>query len=163
MNMNEKLVEQLLDELIPSLEAVETQSAAILKFLKDKGIGSDEELAPYFEEAGNASNVRWRAARLRMNSLIASAVKDAKRNAEKESAKDAQKAPAPAAVDKNKESGQEKKTDVEKQVLQKGGDGSQPREPLGAKIEEKKKTDEKQEPKEPKKTQSKEDAGENAA
>jgi hypothetical protein len=68
--MDDKLVRQVFEELLPSLEALDTKCAAILQFLKNKGIANDDELAPYFEEAGNASNVRWRAARVRINHLL---------------------------------------------------------------------------------------------
>lgn len=64
---------ELLDELGSSLESMETQQGALLQFLKDKGIVNDEELAPYLTQAGNASNVRWRAARLRLERLLSSA------------------------------------------------------------------------------------------
>ncbi len=68
--MDDKLAQQVFEELLPSLEARDTKCAAILQFLKKKGIASDDELAPYFEQAGNASSVRWRAARVRINHLL---------------------------------------------------------------------------------------------
>ena len=75
--MDTAVVEQLLDEMLASLEELETKATATLQYLKDKGPATDEDLAPYFEQAGNASNVRWRAARLRMMSLLSSALKNA--------------------------------------------------------------------------------------
>ena len=56
--MDEKLAKQVFDELLPSLEALDTKCAAILQFLKNKRIANDDELAAYFAEAGNASSVR---------------------------------------------------------------------------------------------------------
>ena len=47
--MDFNVAEQVLEELLPSLEALETQSAAILQFLKDRGLVTDEQLAPYLE------------------------------------------------------------------------------------------------------------------
>jgi len=70
-----KIAEQLLDEFLPALEALETKSAAVLQFLKDKGLATDDEFAPYLEQAANASNVRWLATSLRMKALLASALK----------------------------------------------------------------------------------------
>jgi hypothetical protein len=81
--MDRAAVEQLLDEMISSLEDLETTAGATLQFLKNKGHATDEDLAPYLEQAGNASNVRWRAARLRMMSLLSSALNTAKEPEEK--------------------------------------------------------------------------------
>jgi len=82
-----KIVEEFLDELFSSLEAVETRSAAVLQFLKEQAEVTDEELAPYMEQASKASNVRWRAARLRMMSLFSSAAKSAEESSTKGAAK----------------------------------------------------------------------------
>ena len=50
--MNEKIVEQMLDELFFSFEDSETHSRAILLFLKNQGIATDEQLAPYLAQGG---------------------------------------------------------------------------------------------------------------
>lgn len=73
--MDEEIVKQILDELFSSFEDSETQSAALLLFLKDQGIATEEKLAPYFKQAAKTSEVRWRAARVRMGALLASALK----------------------------------------------------------------------------------------
>jgi hypothetical protein len=74
--MDGNAAEQLLDELLSAMEALETQCAGILQFLKQGDVATQEQLAPYMEQAANASNVRWRAARLRITSLLHSAMKD---------------------------------------------------------------------------------------
>lgn len=68
--MNVDLAQELLNELGSSLEKLEGQHAALFQFLKDKGVIADDEFARYLAEAGNTSGVRWRAARLRLDSLI---------------------------------------------------------------------------------------------
>jgi hypothetical protein len=68
---------KFLDELFSALEELETQSGGVVQFLKDKGLATEEELAPYMDAAAGASEVRWRAARLRMDALLAAAIKDA--------------------------------------------------------------------------------------
>jgi hypothetical protein len=71
--MNEETTKKLLDELIPSLEALETQSTAVLRLLQEGNLVSQEQLASYLEQAGNASNVRWRATHLRIEHILAEA------------------------------------------------------------------------------------------
>ena len=90
--MDEKTAQLLLDELFPALETLETQSAAILQFLKDKKIASDEELTPFLDHAAKASNVRWRAARVRMDRQLSSATK-AEETTEQKPLETAQKSP----------------------------------------------------------------------
>jgi hypothetical protein len=79
-------MEHVLDELFPTLEALETQSGAIVQFLKERGIASDSDLAPFVEQAAKASNVRWRAARVRIDHLLSGAAKAAEASEEKERA-----------------------------------------------------------------------------
>ena len=50
--MDVHVARELLNELGSSLENLETQQSALLQLLKDKGIVSDNELAPYFESGG---------------------------------------------------------------------------------------------------------------
>jgi hypothetical protein len=113
MKMDEQIVQQIFDELLSSLEPLDTQNAALLQFLKAKGIATDEELAPFLEQAGNASNVRWLGARVRIRSLISSAMKPAE-HIEKESVKSTPKDSEPAAGtsrEPSKETAEAKKTE----------------------------------------------------
>ena len=102
--MDEEIVRQILDELFSSFEDMETQSAALLLFLKDQGIATKEKLAPFLEQAGNTSEVRWRAARVRMGALLASALKTPEPAAEKKTT---------AAEEKNVEATAESTADVD--------------------------------------------------
>jgi hypothetical protein len=68
--MSRNPAEDVLNELLPYFEALDTQNAAILQFLKNKRVVSDEQLAPYLERAAKASNVKWLGARLRMGRLF---------------------------------------------------------------------------------------------
>jgi hypothetical protein len=90
MQNNTNIVQEILHDLFSSMEALETQNTAILQFLKDKGIATDEELASHLEQAGNASSVRWRGVRVRADYLFASTIKAAEQAAEKESPKPAE-------------------------------------------------------------------------
>jgi hypothetical protein len=91
--MNENIAQEILHELFSSLEALETQSTGILQFLKDKGIATEAELAPHFEQAGKASNVRWRAARVRIDYLLAAAMKTDELDTPKGSSKATESSP----------------------------------------------------------------------
>lgn len=71
--MDGTIMQEMLDELFSAMEALETQNDAILQCLKNRGTISDEDFAPFLEKSANASNVRWRAARIRMNHLLAGA------------------------------------------------------------------------------------------
>jgi hypothetical protein len=68
--MNNEAIREILNDLFSHLERLETQSEAILQFLKEKKRVTDKQLAPYLEQAGNASSVRWRAARVRIEHLL---------------------------------------------------------------------------------------------
>jgi hypothetical protein len=74
--MDTETTQRILEELVPTFERLETQSAAVVHFLKAKGIANDEELAPYLEQAANASSIRWGAIPLRMARLLASVQKN---------------------------------------------------------------------------------------
>jgi hypothetical protein len=68
--MNNDAMKEVLNELFSHLERLETQNEAILQFLKEKKRVTDKQLAPYLEQAGNASSVKWLAARVRINHLL---------------------------------------------------------------------------------------------
>jgi hypothetical protein len=70
-------LKEIFDELFGLLESLEAQSMAVTQFLKDQKIGNDKKLALYLEQAGNASSVKWRAARARMEYLLAPMQKEA--------------------------------------------------------------------------------------
>ena len=77
METNPNPIKEILGELFSLLETFETQSLALTQFLKDQGIATDEKLAPYLDRAGNASSVKWRAARARMQYLLSPVPKPA--------------------------------------------------------------------------------------
>jgi chemotaxis protein histidine kinase CheA len=89
METNPEPIKEILDELFSLLETLETQSLALTQFLKDQGIATEEKLAPYLDRAGNASSVKWRAARARMQYLLSPVKKenDKEKDKNKESEK----------------------------------------------------------------------------
>jgi hypothetical protein len=92
--MDPDVIEQVLDQLLPALEATEAQTAALVQFLKAKGVLTEEEFAPFLEQAGNASNVRARVARVRIKKILSSALMNAKTEASKEEKQDEKSAPS---------------------------------------------------------------------
>jgi|HubBroStandDraft_6_1064221.scaffolds.fasta_scaffold575523_2 hypothetical protein len=74
--MNAHVAKELLNELSASLEALEAQSSALLQLLKEKGVITEEQLAPYLEQAGNTSSVRWVAAKVRLERIFQAAEKE---------------------------------------------------------------------------------------
>jgi hypothetical protein len=81
--VNDNPVEEVLKDLFRYFELLETESRAIRQFLKENGIATDEKLAPYLEQAANASSVKWRAAKVRMERLFALAAQPAETQVEK--------------------------------------------------------------------------------
>jgi hypothetical protein len=81
LDMDGNILQEMLHELFASLETLDTQTTALRQFLKDKGIATEQELAPYLEQAGNASGVRWLAMRVRMDHLLSSAMMPAEQGA----------------------------------------------------------------------------------
>jgi hypothetical protein len=111
--MDEKIVQEILHELFSSLESLDTQSSAILQFLSDKGIAKDEELASHLEQAGNASNVRWRAVRVRIDYLISGAIKAAEQEAKRP---DKQESPKTTEKETRQEAKADTKQSNEKEI-----------------------------------------------
>jgi hypothetical protein len=80
--MDSDAIKEVLDVLFSNLEKLETQTEGIRQFLKEKKKVTDAQLAPYLEQAGKASNVRWRAARVRIEYLIAGAEREQEKEQE---------------------------------------------------------------------------------
>jgi hypothetical protein len=70
-------IAEIFDEAFTLMEDLETRSVAIIEYMKEQGGVSDEKLAPYLDRAAAASDVRWRAARARMEHLLAPKPKSA--------------------------------------------------------------------------------------
>jgi hypothetical protein len=102
MERNPDPIKDILDELFSLLETLETQNLALTQFLKDEGIATDEKLAPYLDRAGNASSVKWRAARARMQYLLSPVPKPAS-DTEKDKNKDKKAEPEKPSEEKRSE------------------------------------------------------------
>ena len=122
--MDSAITDEILEELSLTLQRVESQSAAILELVKDKGIVKEEELTPYMERASAASSVRWRATRVRLERLLAGLEKSEQQSKEREHEKD---------EEKEKTASTESKSDTEKKA-----EGEKKPEATDKKSEEKK-------------------------
>jgi hypothetical protein len=71
--MSEDSTKQIFNDLFRHLEVLETQNAAMLQFLKDKKVIKESQFDSYLEQAATATDVKWRAARVRMEHLFAEA------------------------------------------------------------------------------------------
>jgi len=67
--------EQVFEELLPYLETLDSQIGGLIQLLKDKHITTTEELAQYARQAYQASNVKERGLRVRMEYLFSNAAK----------------------------------------------------------------------------------------
>ena len=112
--MNSQIADEILEELSSTLQRLDTQSAALLEFVKDKSIAKDDELAPYLERAAAASAVRWRATRVRMAHLFASAEKTDQQAASAKRKTDQQAASAKQEKDRDNSAAPQKEHPGEK-------------------------------------------------
>ncbi len=111
--MDDDPVEQVVNELFPYFEALEARSAAIVQLLKDKGLTTDEQFAPYLEQAGNGSNVKWLAARIRVQRLLSSKVKVEK---DKDAAKEEDAKTNPASAEQTTERSAEQDSEQDSEL-----------------------------------------------
>ncbi|HEU4414648.1 MAG TPA: hypothetical protein VFT65_07675, partial [Candidatus Angelobacter sp.] len=70
--MKNEAIKEVFHELFSHLERLEAQNDAIVQLMKEKKRVTDKVFAPYLEQAAKASDVRWRAARVRIDHLLAS-------------------------------------------------------------------------------------------
>lgn len=72
--MDPKVIDEILDALLTPLETAESRSAALLELLRESGTIADEQLAPFLEQAENASEIKSRALRLRLKRILTSVI-----------------------------------------------------------------------------------------
>lgn len=154
MENNPEPIKEILDELFSLLESLETQSLALTQFLRDQGIATDEKLAPYLDRAGNASSVKWRAARARMQYLLSPVAKktdDQAKDKNKESEKPqaekqaTEKQPAEKpSTEQNKHASQDASNDTAQNKNANTGKDAKPAAPKPAAHDNAKKSDTRQ-------------------
>jgi hypothetical protein len=68
--MRDDNIKAAFEELLDYVELLDTRTDAILRLLKDKGITTDEKFIRYLDKDDGASDIRVRAARLRVDYLF---------------------------------------------------------------------------------------------
>lgn len=71
--MSDNPIQAVFNDLFRHMEVLETQNAAILQLLKDKKLITEKKFSSYLDQAAVASDIKWRAARVRMEHLLANA------------------------------------------------------------------------------------------
>jgi hypothetical protein len=120
--MDDKIAQLILDELFSSLENLETQTAAVLQFLREKGGASEEQLAPYLEQAGRASSIKRRAARVRIDYLLSGITNPPKKTVERDGAKGEKKSAEPEEKPQGKTQEQPQERDGKEQSANQKGE-----------------------------------------
>jgi len=92
--MKEELLDEILDAVIPSLEAAEAQTAALIQLLEEKQLISAEERERLLAQAANTADIKARGARLRLKRVLTSALKELEKAKEPEKDKPQQKSQA---------------------------------------------------------------------
>src|SRR5579862_2794918 len=110
-------IAEIFDEVFTLMEDLETRSVAVLEYLKEQGGGTDEKLAPYLDRAAAASDVRWRAARARMEHLLAPKPKSATEVGKDERTKDASQSSARMKSGEGKPQDEKQQSKVESKDL----------------------------------------------
>lgn len=70
--MDEKLIDEILDAVLPPIEAAESQTNALIQLLRERGILTDDDFHRFQEQAENASEIKSRAMRLRLKRIFES-------------------------------------------------------------------------------------------
>ena len=121
MESTSQTTKQVLDELFTLLEAMETQSIAIVQFLKDQKMSTDAQMAPYMDQASNAASVKWRAARVRMEYLFSSTENQPAVSDESKEKAETKKAEENSEKEANAETTDEKQETETKAIEEKTG------------------------------------------
>lgn len=64
-------IAEIFEDVFTLMQDLETRSVAVFEYMQEQGGATDEKLAPYLDRAAGAADVRWRAARARMEHLLA--------------------------------------------------------------------------------------------